>query len=102
MTALVCVDVDECEWMWMCVSVDVDVCECGLREGNSSTKMRASLHNCEFLFFLLLLLPAGRAQSSRSAGPKITLRFPHLYLCASALITYAIITSRTLLLCDLT
>ena len=41
-------------------------------------------------------------QSARPAGPKITLLFPHLYICASALITCAIITSRTLLPCDLT
>ena len=51
-------------------------------------------------------LPAGHARSARPASPKITLRFPHLYIyiyvCASALITCAIITSRTLLPCDLT
>ena len=44
-------------------------------------------------------LPAGRA---RPAGPKITLLFPRLYICASALITCTIITSHTLLPCDLT
>ena len=48
------------------------------------------------------LLPAGRARSARPAGPKIALLFPCLYICASALITCAIITSRTLLPCDLT
>ena len=52
---------------------------------------------------IALYLPAGRARSARQAGPKITLPFPHLYIsCASALITCAIITSRTLLPCDLT
>ena len=49
-----------------------------------------------------LFLPAGRTQSARPARPKITLLFPRLYICASALITCAIITSRTLLPCDLT
>ena len=34
------------------------------------------------------------------AGPKNTLPFPRLYTCASALITCAIITSRTSLPCD--
>ena len=48
------------------------------------------------------LLPAGRALRARPAGPKITLPFPRLYICASALITCAIITSHTLLPCDLT
>ena len=48
-----------------------------------------------------LFLPAGRTRSARPAGPKITLRFLRLLVCASALITYAIITSRTLLPCDL-
>ena len=47
-------------------------------------------------------LPAGRAQSAWPAGPKITLPFLRLYVCASALITCAIITSRTLLPCNLT
>ena len=47
-------------------------------------------------------LPAGRTLRARPAGPKITLLFPRLYICASALITCAIITSRTLLPCDLT
>jgi len=28
-------------------------------------------------------LPAGRAQSTRPAGPKITLPFPRLYICIS-------------------
>jgi len=41
-------------------------------------------------------------QSVRPAGPKITLPFPRLYICASALIRCAIITLRTLLPCDLT
>ena len=58
----------------------------------------------------MTFLPAGRAQSTRPAAPKITLQFPHLYVyiyiciyvCASALITCAIITSRTSLPCDLT
>ena len=35
-------------------------------------------------------------------SPMVTLQFPCLYLCVSALITCAIITSRTLLPCDLT
>ena len=48
------------------------------------------------------LLPAGCVQSVRPAGPKIALPFLRLYICASALITCAIITSRTLLPCDLT
>ena len=43
---------------------------------------------------------------ARPAGPKITLRFPRLlvyiFICASVLVTCAIITSRTLLPCDLT
>ena len=50
----------------------------------------------------LLLLPASRAQSARPTGLKITLLFPGLYICASAIITCAIITSHTLLPCDLT
>jgi len=40
------------------------------------------------------LLPAGRVRSAWPAGPKVTLRFPRLYVCiyvcASALITPAI------------
>ena len=48
-----------------------------------------------------LFLPAGHARA-RPAGPKITLLFPRLLVCASALITCAIITSHTLLPCDLT
>ena len=49
-------------------------------------------------------LPAGHVLRTQPAGPKITLHFPCLYLCncASALITCAIIMSRTLLPCDLT
>ena len=56
---------------------------------------------------LIPFLPAGRAQSAQPAGPKITVRFPRLlvyiyiYICASALITCAIITSCTLLPCNL-
>ena len=41
-------------------------------------------------------------RNTQPTGPKITLPFPHLYMCASALITCEIITSRTLLPCDLT
>jgi len=48
------------------------------------------------------LLPAGRVRNARPAGPKITLLFSRLLVCASALITCAIITSRKLLPCDLT
>ena len=44
-------------------------------------------------------------QSARPAGPKITSCFPRLlvyiFICASALITCAIVMSRTLLPCDL-
>jgi len=52
----------------------------------------------------LQFLPAGRTRSARPAGQKIILPFPHLYIyiCASALITCAIITSHTLLPCDFT
>ena len=52
-------------------------------------------------------LPAGCARSARLAGPKIVLRFPHrlvyiyIFICASTLITCTIITSCTLLPCDL-
>jgi len=50
-------------------------------------------------------LTAGMCEA-RPGGPKITLHFPHLflslYICASPLITCAIITSCTLLLCNLT
>jgi len=68
--------------------------------------MRGNPSWVQFLFFLT----AGSTRSTRSAGPKITLRFPYLYIyiyiyiyiCASALITCTIITSRTLLPCDLT
>jgi len=51
---------------------------------------------------LQVFLPAGRVPSARPAGPKITFLFPRLLVCASALITCAIITSRTLLPCDIT
>jgi len=48
------------------------------------------------------LLPAGSTQSTRLAGPKITLRFPRLLVCGFALITCAIITSRSLHCCHAT
>ena len=54
------------------------------------------------IYIKIHLLPAGRALCAWPAGPKITLLFPRLLVCASALITCAIITSRTLLPCDLT
>ena len=44
-------------------------------------------------------LPASCVLHARPARPKITLRFPHLCICASALIMCAIITSCTLLPC---
>ena len=58
--------------------------------------------NCNFFWFAFL--PAGHARSARPAGPKITFHFLVLcmYLCASALTTCTIITSHTLLPCDLT
>jgi len=56
-----------------------------------------------------LVLPPGCMRSARLAGSKITLRFPHLFvsifvlctICMSTLITCTIITSHTLLPCDL-
>jgi len=48
------------------------------------------------------LLPASCTRSAWPAGPKITLLFSRLLVRASALITCAIITSRTLLPCSLT
>ena len=52
------------------------------------------------------VLPASCMLCVRQAVPKITLRFPHLYIssyiCASTLITCAIITLHRLLPCDLT
>ena len=50
---------------------------------------------------LLPFLPAGHALHMQPAGAKIALWFLHLYLCVSALITCARITSRKLLPCDL-
>jgi len=58
----------------------------------------------EFSIFLVpVFLPAGSVLCVWPAGPKITLGFSHLYIyiCASALIMCAIITSGTLLLCDI-
>ena len=53
------------------------------------------------IYIKIHLLPAGRALCAWPAGPKITLLFPRLLVCASTLITCAIITSRKLLPCDL-
>jgi len=53
-----------------------------------------------------VFLPAGRAQSTRPAGPRIGLcflrHFVGLLVCASPLTTCAIVTSHTLLPCDFT
>jgi len=49
-----------------------------------------------------LFLPAGHARTARPAAPMITLPFPRLFICASALITCAKNTSCTLLPCNLT
>jgi len=61
-----------------------------------------SILPCRTPFLAVKFLSAGHALP---AGPKITSCFPHLsvyiFICASTLITCAIITSRTLLPCDL-
>jgi len=77
--------------------------ECGINLGP------AGLLSCLSFFSYLCCsaIPTSRVTifmflHARLAGPKITLYFPHLYICASPLIMCAIIMSHTLLPCDLT
>ena len=87
--------------VWGCVHVYVCVCVCVCVWYVMVILCRISHSKC-----LSPFLPAGCTLRVRPAGPNITLRFPRLlvyiFICASVLIMCAIITSRTLLPCDLT
>ena len=88
-----------CGGVYMCTCVCVCVCVCVWYV--MVILCRISHSKC-----LSPFLPAGCTLRVRPAGPNITLRFPRLlvyiFICASVLIMCAIITSRTLLPCDLT
>jgi len=82
-----------CLWYW-CVNVVV------------YQHLSTACYNCFVLCVdSIIIIISSWPQGTWLVGPKITLWFPRLLiyiLCASALITCTIITSRILLPCDLT